>query len=101
MPTHVAVVDKKATITLEGRLDHSIGQGFREGYESLLSRPGIAEIEIDLGGADYIDSSVLGYFLILRERAGQAKIKVCLVNSQGIVETLLKIAGFERLFTMR
>ncbi len=101
MSVSITVDATKAIITLEGRLDYTIGRVFREGYEPLLTNPCLEKIEIDLGAADYVDSAVLGYFLILRERVANTKIEVYFVNSQGVVGTLLRIAGFDHLFSLR
>ncbi len=101
MPIHVAIDDKKATITPRGNLDRSIGRAFRESYELLLCRQRVDRIDVDLGAVDYVDSSALGYLLILREKTEDAEITVRLVNSQGIVRALLEMAGFHQLFAVR
>ncbi len=101
MLVQIAIDDKRATIALTGRLDHNLGCVFREGYEPLLNNPEIEKIEIDLSAADYMDSSALGHLLLFRERVANTQIEISLVNSQGIVRTLLEAVNFGEVFALR
>ena len=80
MQTIVEGVDDKVSIRLTGRFDFSAHRAFRESYAESLRASGVKELEIDLGGVDYMDSSALGMLLMLREKAQAANKRVSLAN---------------------
>jgi anti-anti-sigma factor len=60
----------------------------------------VRELDLDLGGVDYIDSSALGMLLLLKERADTAKKPVALQNCTGTVRQVLEIANFGKIFSI-
>jgi HptB-dependent secretion and biofilm anti anti-sigma factor len=94
------VNDNKGILTLSGRFDFSIHRDFRSNYESILSTAGVNEIDVDLNGVDYIDSSALGMLLLLREKATGKNIQMTLLNPKDSVRQVLEVANFGRLFSI-
>lgn len=96
-------VEKKGTtakLALNGRFDFSSHREFRSACDEALQTPGIKEIEADFSRVDYLDSSALGMLLLLREKAQNANLKVSLTNCTGLVQQVLDVANFQRLFTI-
>ncbi|KXX64740.1 STAS domain-containing protein [Marichromatium gracile] len=89
--THSEVI-----ISIEGRFDFSLHKVFRDAYRDLS--PATMRFVVDLGDATYLDSSALGMLLLLREHAGGERAQVRIINAQGDVMRVLKIANFDRLF---
>ncbi len=94
------ILDGTATMSLTGSFIFDTNRAFRDSYESLLRTSGIRNLEIDLGGVDYIDSSALGMLLLLKDKADTCKIAVRLSRSKGAVKEILEVASFGRLFPM-
>ena len=92
-------VDNRAVIQLQGRLVVNALREFREAVDSALA--GTAkEIQVDLGGVDYLDSSALGMLLMLRDKAKGAGREVSLAKCTGAVKQVLDIANFGKLFAI-
>jgi anti-anti-sigma factor len=91
----------KARISLAGRFDFSAHREFKNCYEPTLKAGDVAEVEIDMGSVEYLDSSALGMLLMLKEKAGSAKKTVSLTNCRGSVRQVLDIANFGKLFPIR
>lgn len=96
-------VEKKgetARLNLNGRFDFSSHREFRAACDEALQAPEIKVIEADFTRVDYLDSSALGMLLLLREKAHNANLKVSLTNCTGLVQQVLDVANFQRLFTI-
>jgi anti-anti-sigma factor len=96
-------VEKKgetARLALNGRFDFSSHREFRNACDEALQTPEIKIIEADFSRVDYLDSSALGMLLLLREKAQNANLKVSLTNCTGLVQQVLDVANFQRLFTI-
>ena len=97
-------VEKKgstARLTFNGRFDFSSHREFRNACDEAVQTPEIKEIEVDFRHVDYLDSSALGMLLLLREKAQNANLKVSLTNCTGLVQQVLDVANFQKLFTIR
>jgi anti-anti-sigma factor len=92
--------DETARLILNGRFDFSSHREFRSACDEVLQAPEIKEIEADFSRVDYLDSSALGMLLLLRERAHNANLKVALTNCTGLVQQVLDVANFQRLFAI-
>lgn len=90
----------RAVLHLNGRFDFSIHKGFRDACEQALATPQIKEIEVNLSGVDYLDSSALGMLLLLKERSGKIGAQTRLSHCQASVRQILDIANFGKLFTI-
>lgn len=89
-----------ARLTISGRFDFSSHREFRNACDEVLQTPEIKEIEADFRHVDYVDSSALGMLLLLREKAQSANLTVSLTNCTGIVQQVLEVANFQRLFSI-
>jgi len=101
MQTQVRTSAGIAKIMLQGRFDFGSHRDFKTSYESPLGAADVRELEIDMGGVEYLDSSALGMLLILKERAGATNKRVAITNCKGAVKQVLDIANFGKLFPMR
>lgn len=84
-------------IRVAGRFDYSIHQDFMQSYKGFPK--GEKSFVVDLAGAEYMDSSAMGMLLQLREynRVGES---VKLTNGNDTVTDVLRIAHFDKLFTI-
>lgn len=55
---------------------------------------------IDLGEVSSMDSSALGMLLLLREHAGGDRAEIRIVNASTELRGTLRVAGFDKLFTL-
>ncbi|MEW6164173.1 MAG: STAS domain-containing protein [Pseudomonadota bacterium] len=99
MHTNVTNHDGKAVIVLQGRFDFNAHREFREAVD-LAVKDGAGEVQVDLGGVDYLDSSALGMLLMLRDKAKSAGKEVVLANARGTVKQVIDIANFGKLFAL-
>jgi anti-anti-sigma factor len=100
MQTSTMVTNGKAVIRLQGRFDFSAHRELRDSCSTLLASGDVRELEIDMGGLDYMDSSALGMLLLLKERADAASKRVALHNCKGTVRQVLDIANFGKIFSI-
>ena len=89
-----------AQITLSGRFDFQLHREFRSTYTPLMENSDVREIEIELGGVDYLDSSALSMLMLLNERANGCKKTVTLLNPAGVTLHVLEVANFSEIFTI-
>lgn len=101
MQTQVRTSAGIAKIVLNGRFDFGSHRDFKTSYEAPLGAADVRELEIDMAGVEYLDSSALGMLLILKERAGATNKRVAITNCRGAVKQVLDIANFGKLFPMR
>ncbi len=92
--------NENATLSLTGRFDFNSHREFREGYEALLQKPSVQNLEIDMAGVDYLDSSALGMLLLLKDRVTARNVKLSITKTSGSVRQILEIANFDKLFTI-
>jgi|SoiMethySBSTD1v2_1073268.scaffolds.fasta_scaffold42385_3 anti-anti-sigma factor len=90
-----------AVIRLKGRFDFAGHREFKRCCEGALSEPSVQQIDVDLRGVEYLDSSALGMLLLLRERADSRNVPIALLHCSGIVREILDVASFDTMFTMR
>ena len=99
MQVNVSNRNNKTAIVLQGRFDFNSHREFREAVDQAL-KEAAREIQVDLGGVDYLDSSALGMLLMLRDKAKGASKEVELANPRGAVKQVIDIANFGKLFTL-
>lgn len=97
MPVTTRSEGNRLEIRIDGRFDFTAHRDFRNSYRN--SGAG-TEYVVNLSGVEYLDSSALGMLLLLREYAGGDKARITLTNCQETVIKILKIANFDRLFSM-
>ncbi|MGE0682974.1 MAG: STAS domain-containing protein [Candidatus Binatia bacterium] len=100
MTVKTQVTGEKAKLSLSGRFDFTAHREFRQSYEDVLRQSGVAGLEVDLGGVDYIDSSALGMLLLLKENVERSRLQLVLTNCRGSVRRVLDVANFGKLFSL-
>lgn len=99
MQVNIVKSERLTTIKLQGRFDFNTHREFRAAAEpALLEAPD--QIQVDLAGVDYLDSSALGMLLMLRDKARGINKTVALANCCGSVRQVLDIANFSKLFAI-
>ena len=89
---------KTVNIKISGRFDFSTHQEFIKSYKDYPK--GEKDYEVDLSGAEYMDSSAMGMLLQLREHSSKQSRGVVLANSNEAIREILRIANFEKIFTV-
>lgn len=89
------------TIAMSGRFDFNAHREFRNASDDALKGGGSGEIMVDMDKVEYLDSSALGMLLLLREKSNTSNRKLSLLNCKGIVQQVLEVANFNKLFTIR
>ena len=100
MQTNTMITNGKAVVRLQGRFDFSAHRELRDSCGTLLASNDVRELNIDMGGVEYMDSSALGMLLLLKERADAASKRVSLQNCKGMVRQVLDIANFGKIFSI-
>ncbi len=86
---------KVVTLQISGRFDFAMHQEFMQAYKAY--ERGSKEFVVDLGKAEYMDSSALGMLLQLRDYGAKSG-SVELRNSNDSIREILRIANFDKLF---
>jgi anti-anti-sigma factor len=98
MDANVVATGDRAVISLSGRFDFNAHREFRDAADQAIAMTDAREIQIDLAGVDYLDSSALGMLLMLRDKAKGVGKSVTLANCRGAVKQVIEIANFSKLF---
>ncbi len=96
--TKTSTDGNELTIIVQGRLDFSSLQVFRNAYEKVVPKP--KAYVIDLKESDYLDSSALGMLLALRDYAGGDEANIRIVDSNPDVKKILVITKLDELFVV-
>jgi anti-anti-sigma factor len=91
---------KTKTIKVSGRFDFSVQTDFRNCYHGHTPKDNVKFV-IDMGKANYIDSSALGMLLMMREHLGSDSSKISIVNCPPEIKNILHVANFQTLFDMK
>ena len=100
MTTSMQISNGRAVLVLRGRFDFKAHCAFRDSCNLQLASRDVRELELDLGGVEYLDGSALGMLLLLKERADEVRKPVVLSNCRGIVKEALASASFDKIFNM-
>ena len=90
---------KKVHINITGRFDYKVSQEFRDSYRQVPGQDDVS-YHVDLSDATYMDSSALGMLLLLREHAKCRGGSVFIEQPSKQIDSILKVANFEQLFTI-
>ncbi len=88
---------QEVTIHVSGRFDFSAHREFMGAYKEYAK--GEKSFIVDLEGAEYMDSSAMGMLLQLRDH-GTPGGEIALINANEGVREILRIANFDKLFTI-
>jgi anti-anti-sigma factor len=98
MSVTVSEVNKEVTLQVSGRFDFSCHQDFVAAYKAFPKNE--RNFVVDLSSTEYMDSSAMGMLLQLREYSDKS-VPVALVNANQGVAEILRIANFDKLFTVK
>ena len=87
---------ERCTLTVEGELDVATAPQFRTSVGALLGT-GCRDLEIDLAGTTFLDSSGLGALVWAAHRIRAAGGELSVVNPSVHVAQTLEITGIDRL----
>jgi anti-anti-sigma factor len=98
MPITSTVSDNGAVVTIQvsGRFDFATHQEFMRAYKEYPR--GEKKFVVDLKNAEYLDSSAMGMLLQLRDYGGGGDIRI--LNGNDAVREILRIANFDKLFSI-
>ena len=100
MTLETQIQDNVGRIVMKGRFDFQIHKEFKEAYTGLFEDAAVRLIEVEMSKLDYLDSSALGMLMLLNERAKSVNKTISLVNPSGVVDQVLEVANFNRLFNI-
>lgn len=100
MTLETQIQDNVGRIVMKGRFDFQVHKEFKEAYTGLFDNAAVRLIEIEMSKLDYLDSSALGMLMLLNERAKPVNKIISLVNPSGMVNQVLEVANFNRLFNI-
>ncbi len=90
---------KTLTLILDGRFDFLALKEFQEYYDQIESKP--EKYIIDLEKSTYIDSSVLGMLLSLKDGVNKDdKLAIILKKPSSVVKKILSVTKFDKVFTI-
>ncbi len=96
--TRLSSSGHEATISISGRFDFSQHQDFRSAFDKAPAA--IKQFVVDLRATEYVDSSALGMLLVLRDKVGDQRDNVKIINANASVRKILEIANFDKLFSV-
>ena len=90
MAITIEILEKPGMVILKlcGDFDFKSNKAFRTARDSVLGKPGVDKIELDLSGITDIDSSALGMILHLQDKAKETKQTMTLTGAK---ETLVGV----------
>ena len=100
MSLETQIQDNVASIVMRGRFDFQIHKEFKEAYSRLFENAAVQQIEIEMSKLEFMDSSALGMLMLLNERAKTANKTISLANPSHVVNQVLEMANFNRLFNI-
>lgn len=89
---------KEIIIKIDGRFDFESHHDFRDAYRG-ASETG-TEFVLDMSNTEYMDSSALGMILLLKEHSSTLGGDMKIINTSSDIQNILKIANFDKLFTI-
>ena len=94
------IVEGVAMIRPPAQFNFHNHREFRETCKTVLANDTVKSLVIDFKDVDYIDSSVLGSLMFVKERLDQNDRAIRLINCRGMVKSIMEVASFHRLFDM-
>jgi len=101
MAIDIQIRDRSARIAMSGRFDFEVHRDFKNAYMTLLDKPAVREIEIEMSQVNYLDSAALGMLMLLHERAKEVNKPVALLNASGEASQVMEVANFSKIFTIK
>lgn len=93
--------DGTCVVSVEGDFDLAVVDEFLERVLACLDRADVIDLDLDLQGVSFIDSSGLGALVRARKEAVERGKTVSLVNVSRATHRLLEITGLHNAFDIR
>ena len=97
MQTSTEIINGRAILRLQGRFEMNAHRDLRGCCHSALGAGEVKELELDLAGVEYFDSTGLGVLLLLKEKADIAHKRFILSNCGDAVKQMLDIADLREI----
>lgn len=94
------VRNHRLVVRLQGELDMSTAEVFRQAVDTALAQTRLKDLVIDLSGVSFIDSSGLGALLGRYRRLAQNGGKMSLLNPAQPVRPILELSGFYKIMSI-
>lgn len=89
----------RCEIFFSGKFTFADNAAFKE-VLALVENPEIRSFVLDFAQVEFIDSSVLGMLMILRNEGGNHGQSVTIRGAQGQVDKVMRLSQFDTKFTM-
>ncbi|VAX00063.1 hypothetical protein MNBD_GAMMA22-1116 [hydrothermal vent metagenome] len=86
------------TLSIHGAFDFSVVYDFRASYTQIDHKP--ETVVVDFNDTVHLDSSALGMLLNLKRYMAADNLAIKIINARSEVKKILKIAHFERFFSI-
>jgi anti-sigma B factor antagonist len=96
MEFHYTTSPGSLVVTILGKLDARTVPDFQKNCAALPVMPTV----LDLTGLEYLSSSALRALLHLKREFGKTGTPVVIAGSNGLVDKVLRVSGFEQVFTL-
>ncbi len=88
------------TLSISGNFTFGIHREFRRLSEQALDDPACKQLDMDLAGVQYLDSSALGMLLLAREKAAAQGKQIRLKGATGHALQILQAVKFDQMFEL-
>lgn len=89
--------DHTARVGVAGDIDIATRDELDSGLFGAITTTGVGQVEVDLSGVLFIDSSGIAVLLKNRRRADEAGVRFRVVSASELVERILRVGGVWRL----
>jgi anti-sigma B factor antagonist len=89
------------TVGLAGELDAGTVEQLTSAVAAALDDPDCRELDLDLGGVTFCDSTGLGALVAARAAARERSVALVLVGPSDPVHRLLQLTGLDQTFSIR
>lgn len=88
------------TLSISGQFTFGIHRELRQHSEQALDKPECTQLDIDLSGVQYLDSSALGMLLLVKEKTTEQNMRMRLIGASGNTLQILQAVKFDKMFEL-
>jgi anti-anti-sigma factor len=86
-------------IEVDGEIDMTTGDAFRQTVARALDEPGLRQLELDLAGLQFIDSNGVSVLIYAHRVAEERGISLLISNTDEVIRSILDLLGVYELLT--
>lgn len=101
MSIKIAATPVRLTITLSGEIDHHNAVALRLEADEAIQMSSASVVRIDFNDVTFMDSSGIGFVLGRYRVAESYGASIEVVNLSGRLYSMMKLAGLEKLVTLK